>query len=255
MPPELTLQQALRYSRQVSLPSVDLEGQEALIGSKVLVLGLGGLGCAAAQYLAAAGIGHLVLCDFDDVDLSNLQRQVLHQESDVGTNKAESASQSLKAINSELTYTVIPKKLTKDELVDCLAQCDVALDCTDNLEARNTLNEACLQTSTPLVSGAAIRIEGQVINFKSDGESACYQCLSSLFNEQELSCVEAGILSPVVGMIGSSQALSTIKIIADIPDVSWAELAMFDGQTGKWQHFTVPRNPDCPACNPKNEAQ
>ncbi|MDU0355502.1 molybdopterin-synthase adenylyltransferase MoeB [Paraglaciecola aquimarina] len=245
----LTTQQALRYNRQISLAGFDLDKQEKLLNSRVLLFGVGGLGCAAAQYLVAAGVGNLILVDDDLVDYSNLQRQVLHGEHDVGRAKCDSAEQSLKALNSECNIQTIKQRLEQNELPSILATTDVIVDCTDNLATRDQLNRASVTHNIPLISGAAIRMEGQVASFVPSAENACYHCLSVLFAEQQLSCVEAGIMSPVVGIIGSMQALETIKVLADFAQPLVNTLMMFDGNTSQWQRFKIPKNKKCSVCS------
>ena len=244
----LSTEQAIRYNRQIVLPDFDLDKQETLLNAKVLIIGVGGLGCAAAQYLVAAGVGELTLIDDDHVDKSNLQRQVLHGEADIGLSKCESAKASLRLLNSKVKIQTIQKRLTLDEYRELLQAIDIVLDCTDNLVSRNILNHACYESNTPLVSGAAIRMEGQLISVVPSQNSACYGCLSAYFGEQNLSCVESGVMSPVVGIIGSMQALEAIKIICEYGLISANKLMMFDALTSQWQTFKIPKNPNCEVC-------
>jgi adenylyltransferase/sulfurtransferase len=246
---QLNSKQAMRYSRHIMLPGFDLEKQEALLASRVLLVGLGGLGCAAAQYLVSSGIGKLTLVDDDSVDYSNLQRQVLHTEGDIGKNKCESAKASLLQLNSSTQIEVLTHRLSDEQLSDELQQQDIVLDCSDNLATRNQLNRFCLRTKTPLVSGAAIRMEGQVFCMIPSDDCACYGCLSGFFGEQQLSCVDAGVMSPLVGVIGSLQALEAIKILVDYGQPLRNTLLLFDAMTLQWQHFVVPKRPDCAACS------
>lgn len=245
---EITQQQAMRYARQILLPGFDLDKQEQLLGSAVLQIGVGGLGCACAQYLVASGVGRITLVDDDKVELTNLQRQVLHGEDDIGKSKCASAQASLSLLNSDCQIDIIERRLSTQELHDMLSQYDLVLDCTDNLSTRNEINQACIRSGTPLVSGAAIRMEGQVICFQPSANAPCYQCLSALFAEQNLSCVEAGIMSPVVGVIGAMQALEAIKIITHYGESLTSRLLLFDAMTSRWQEFAVPKNPNCSAC-------
>lgn len=245
----LTTQQAMRYSRQIMLAGFDLDKQEALLNSNVLLIGLGGLGCAAAQYLVAAGIGHITLVDDDFVEHSNLQRQVLHTEQDIRVNKAVSAQQSLLALNSACEIKVIQQRLSDEQLNELARQHHTIVDCCDNLQTRNQLNQASVKTKTPLVSGAAIRMEGQVCTFIPSDVNACYACLSTLFSEQTLTCVEAGVMSPVVGIIGSMQALETIKVLTQFKQTLTNKLQIFDASNSQWQLLNIAKNPICKVCS------
>jgi molybdopterin/thiamine biosynthesis adenylyltransferase len=244
----LTTEQAMRYNRQIVLPNFDLDKQEILLNAKVLIVGVGGLGCAAAQYLVAAGVGEITLIDNDNVEKSNLQRQVLHGESDVGINKCLSAKASLEQLNSDITINVIQKRIEYDDYIQLVKPLNIVLDCTDNLASRNTLNQACYKSGTALVSGAAIRMEGQLMSVVPQQNSACYACLSSDFGEQNLSCVESGVMSPVVGIIGAMQALEAIKILCSYGHSNVNKLMMFDGMTSSWQTFKVPKKINCSVC-------
>lgn len=245
----LSDQQLLRYSRHIMLPNMDIDGQEKLWNSKVLIIGVGGLGCAVAQYLACSGIGKLTLVDDDKVDKTNLQRQVLHTENNVGLNKCDSAKQSLQQLNSEITIDTHTIRLTGEVLLQTIQEHDVVVDCSDNLTTRNELNLLCFKTKTPLVSGAAIRMEGQVATFTMDKDQPCYQCISSMFGEQELTCSESGILSPVVGVIGSLQATETIKLLVQIGEVLSSRLLMFDAVTMSFNEFKLTQNLTCSVCS------
>ena len=247
-PTELTTQQALRYSRQLMLPAMDFRGQEALLASSVLLIGMGGLGCAAAPYLVASGVGSITLVDDDTIDRSNLQRQILYREADIGHSKAEQAAASLRQLNSEITIQALRQRLSADELTTLVGQYSLVLDCTDNLSSRNAINAACVNAKVPLVSGAAIRFEGQIASFSMQGDGACYHCLSQLFGEQQLTCMEAGILSPVVGVIGSMQALEAVKILAGVGTPLYGKLQLFDALTGQWQQFSLNKDPLCSVC-------
>jgi molybdopterin/thiamine biosynthesis adenylyltransferase len=245
---QLTTEQAMRYNRQIVLPNFDLDKQEILLNAKVLIVGVGGLGCAAAQYLVAAGVGNMTLIDDDNVEKTNLQRQVLHGEADVGVNKCVSAKASLDRINSDIKINVIQKRLELDDYLNLITSLDMVLDCTDNLTSRNILNQACYQSGTPLVSGAAIRMEGQLMSVVPQQHSACYACISAYFGEQNLSCVETGVMSPVVGIIGAMQALEAIKVLCDYGKSHVNKLMIFDGMTSSWQTFKVPRKVNCAVC-------
>ena len=244
----LTTEQAMRYNRQIVLPNFDLDKQEILLNAKILIVGVGGLGCAAAQYLVAAGVGEITLIDDDKVEKTNLQRQILHAEADVGINKCLSAKASLEQMNSDIKIHVIQKRLELDNYLELIESLDLVLDCTDNLTSRNTLNQACYQLGKPLVSGAAIRMEGQLMNIVPAEKSACYPCVSAYFGEQNLSCVESGVMSPVVGIIGAMQALEAIKVLCDYGVASVNQIMMFDGMTATWQTFKVPKKINCSIC-------
>lgn len=244
----LTTQQAMRYSRQILLSGFDLDKQEVLINSSALVIGVGGLGCAAAQYLVAAGIGSITLVDDDTVETTNLQRQILHYESNIGSKKVDSAHRTLNQINSHVDVHTIDHRLTQEQLEAAVLEHDIVLDCCDNLATRNSLNDVCYKQSTALVSGAAIRMEGQVFCVLPKQLSACYRCVSHFFGEQNLSCVESGVMSPVVGIIGAMQANEAIKILCDYGQASANRLQLFDALNSEWQSINVPRLQDCPCC-------
>jgi len=244
----LSTQQAMRYSRQILLAGFDLDKQEKLLSSRVLLIGAGGLGCAAAQYLVAAGIGQLTIVDDDKIEISNLQRQVLHSEHDLGSHKSQSAKQTLALINSEVVITALVKRLSDTELQEQLESHDIVLDCSDNLATRQQINAECYRANKPFVSGAAIRMEGQITSFSGHNKHACYQCLSGTFGEQNLSCMEAGIMSPIVGIIGAMQALEAIKILTEFGKPLVNKLLMFDGMTSEWRSFNLLKNPGCKVC-------
>lgn len=246
--PELSDAETLRYNRQIVLRGFDFDGQEKLKASHALVVGLGGLGCAAAQYLAAAGIGRLTLLDFDCVSLSNLQRQTLHTDARIGMKKVASAALSLTSINPHVALEQIDTQLESDALSALVARCDLVLDCTDNVETRNQLNRACFTHKTPLVSGAAIRMEGQISVFTYQDGEPCYRCLSRLFGEQALTCVEAGVMAPLVGTIGSLQAMEAIKLLTHYGEVKVGRLLMFDAMTLQFREMTLAKNPRCEVC-------
>ena len=226
---ELTQAEELRYNRQIVLKAVDFDGQEKLKDSKMLIVGLGGLGCAASQYLTVAGVGHLTLLDFDTVSLSNLQRQVLHDDSRLDMPKVESAKLSLQRLNPHIQINTLNGLLGEEKLTEVISHFDVVLDCTDNVETRNQLDIACRKNKVPLVSGAAIRMEGQVSVFTYEAETPTYQTLSRLFGENVLSCMEAGVLAPIVGIVGSIQALEAIKVRLKIGTNLCGRLLMIDG--------------------------
>lgn len=245
---ELTVAQAMRYSRHLMLPEMDFRGQEALLVASVLVVGMGGLGCAVAPYLVASGIGNLTLADDDMVDKTNLQRQILYTEADIGLAKAQQAVRRLQPLNTEIRLSALVQRLDAEQLQQQVAQYDLVLDCTDNLPTRQAINTACVQAKVPLVSGAAIRMEGQIASFSMTGEHGCYHCLSQYFAEQPLTCLEAGVLSPVVGVIGTMQALEAVKILSGVGTPLFGQLQLFNAATGQWRSFILPKDAACPVC-------
>ncbi|WP_194755755.1 HesA/MoeB/ThiF family protein [Aliidiomarina indica] len=246
--PPLTEQQTKRYARHILLPSVDFAGQERLLAARVLIVGLGGLGNAAAPYLAAAGVGTLYLADDDSVELSNLQRQITFRESDIGRSKVAAVADQLRAQNSDIQIHEIPQRVDASLLTSLLADIDLVLDCSDNLATRNLINELCCAQQVPLVSGAAIRMEGQVVVLPMTVDAPCYQCFSRLFGEQELTCMSAGVLSPIVGVIGTLQALEALKLLINIGPSESGQLHHFDGFTSEWQRFGFSKAANCPVC-------
>lgn len=248
MQTELSDEEALRYNRQIVLRDFDFDGQERLKASRVLVVGLGGLGCAAAQYLAAAGTGHLTLLDFDTVTLSNLQRQTLHHDADIGRLKVDSARDALHAINPHVALETCSERLDDDALRQHVARHHLVLDCTDNVQTRNQLNQACFSTKVPLVSGAAIRMEGQICVFTWQDNEPCYRCLSHLFGDNALSCVEAGVMAPLVGIIGTFQALEAIKVLTHYGTPATGKMVMMDAMCGQFREMRLARNPHCDVC-------
>ncbi|WP_325892469.1 molybdopterin-synthase adenylyltransferase MoeB [Grimontia sp. NTOU-MAR1] len=245
----LSPEEELRYNRQIILRQFDFDGQEALKKGSILVLGAGGLGCAATQYLAASGIGKITLIDDDIVELSNLQRQVLHNDSSIGVLKVESAAANLRKINPHTKVETIAKRLNDEALQKLIQSHDLVMDCSDNVETRNQLNRLCFKLKKPLVSGAAIRLEGQIAVFTYSDDEPCYQCLSALFGEQSLSCLEAGILSPVIGIIGACQALEAIKLLSGFAPPPTRKVMLYDALSSEWRDFNLPKSPTCPVCN------
>ncbi len=244
----LSDKELMRYNRQIVIRAFDIDGQEALKQARVLVLGVGGLGCAAAQYLVTAGVGQLTLVDFDQVELSNLQRQVLHREQRIGVNKAVSAAEELAGLNPHVAIAVIDRLLEDAELAEQVAAHDIVLDCTDNLAVRALLNRCCHAARVPLISAAAIRMEGLVTVFDYAEEKPCYQCFASLFGEQQLSCVESGILAPVVGMVGCLQATEAVKQISGMGRTLSGRILMIDAMTMEFREMKLPKRPGCPVC-------
>lgn len=244
----MTDAELLRYSRHILLPELDIAGQERLRRSRVLLIGLGGLGSAAAMYLAAAGVGRLTLVDFDAVDLSNLQRQIIHRTADVGRLKVESARDTLLALNPLVEAIPIDKMLDEAELERQVRQADVVVDACDNLPTRLAINAACVRTATPLVSGAAIRWEGQVLVWRPDGEGACYRCLYRDAEGAPETCAQTGVLAPVVGVIGSLQAVEALKVLTGVGETLTGRLLLLDAMRMEWRMMKVKRNPMCPIC-------
>ena len=239
---ELSYEEELRYNRQIILKSIDFEGQEKLKESKMLIVGLGGLGCSASQYLAASGIGHLTLLDFDHVSLSNLQRQVLHCDARLNMPKVESAKIALEQLNPHIDIQTINAKLTEEKLAELIPHFDLVLDCTDNVDIRNQLDRQCEKAHIPLISGAAIRMEGQISVFTYESNTPTYRELSKLFGQNILSCVEAGVIAPIVGIVGSIQALEAIKVRLKIGKNLCGKLLIIDGFSMNIREIKLPIN-------------
>lgn len=254
MLPELSDEETLRYNRQIVLRGFDFDGQETLKASRALVVGLGGLGCAAAPYLAAAGTGALTLLDFDTVSLSNLQRQILHHDADIGRAKVDSAANSLAVINPHCAISAINRRPDEDALATLIAEHQVVLDCTDNVQTREQLNRLCRAQRIPLVSGAAIRMEGQISVFNWQPDTPCYRCISRLFGEQSLSCVEAGVMAPLVGVIGAMQAMEAIKVLTALGTPATSRLIMYDALSAEFRSMNVARDTHCEVCGDKTQA-
>ncbi|MCK4866269.1 MAG: molybdopterin-synthase adenylyltransferase MoeB [Gammaproteobacteria bacterium] len=241
--------QLLRYSRQIMLPKIDVQGQEKLLASRVLIIGMGGLGSPVAMYLAAAGIGHLILVDDDIVELSNLQRQIIHSTSDIGLSKVESAKETIQNLNPEIKITTFAKRLNENELAEEVAAADIVIDGTDNFSSRFDLNAQCVKSNTPLVSGAAIRMEGQISVFNKTPSSPCYRCLYKDEGELDTSCSNNGVLSPVVGIIGSIQATEAIKVLLDIGETLDGKLLVLDALFMEWRTLKLKKDTACPTCS------
>lgn len=242
-------EQLLRYSRQIMLPSIGIEGQQRLLDASVLLIGLGGLGAPVAMYLAAAGIGRLTLVDFDQVDLSNLQRQIIHTTDRIGTPKVESAKQALAALNPEIEIECIGHQLEGEELSAQVRRADLVVDACDNFATRFAINAACHQNSTPLVSGAAIRMEGQVSVFPGKPGSPCYRCLYPENGQVEDTCTANGVLAPVVGIIGSIQATEAIKCLTGAGSTLDGRLLILDALHMQWRSLKLKADPHCPVCS------
>jgi molybdopterin/thiamine biosynthesis adenylyltransferase len=243
--------QLLRYSRQIMLPAFDIEGQQKLLDATVLIVGLGGLGSPVSMYLAAAGVGHLILVDDDAVDISNLQRQIVHTEQMVGVSKVESAARTLSALNHETRITCINQRVDDDALRELVQQgVDLVVDACDNFGTRFMINRVCVEAGVPVVSGAAIRLEGQVAVFDSRREnSPCYQCLYRGGDDEQMSCARNGVLAPLVGVIGSMQAIEAIKVLSGMGQDLAGRLLLFDALTSQWRELRLPRDPQCPVCS------
>ena len=248
-PLELGDDQLLRYNRQIMLPEIGVEGQERLWASRVLLVGLGGLGSPIAMYLAASGVGHLVLVDHDAVDLSNLQRQIVHTTASLGEPKVRSAARTLAALNPEVRVDRIERALSGDALRDEVAAADVVVEATDNFEARRALNRACIDAGRPLVSGAVIRMEGQVAVYRLDRpQSPCYECLHGAATAPPGTCADNGVLGSVAGIIGTVQATEVVKTLLGIGEDLAGRVLVLDALRMEWQAVRLRRNPRCPAC-------
>lgn len=237
-----------RYSRQIRLPQIGEEGQRKLQESSVLIVGMGGLGSPVGLYLAAAGIGHFRIADFDRVDESNLQRQVIHHHENIGQLKAESAARRLRAINPAVKVETLDYSLDYEDFIEQSSGIDLLIDCTDNFPTRFELNRVSLETGIPLVSGAAIRWEGQVTSFVPEiAESPCYQCLYPDTEMESATCALEGVVAPLVGVIGTMQAMESVNILLGNPQLNGV-VWLFDARSMDWQRMQLNRNPQCPAC-------
>ena len=242
--------QLLRYSRHILLDELGPDGQERFAQAHALIIGLGGLGAPAAQFLAAAGVGRLTLCDADRVDLTNLQRQILYAETDVGARKVDAARGRLAAVNPTVAVSVVPTRVGAHELAGLVASAHVVLDCTDNFATRHAINRACVAAGKPLVSGAAIRFDGQLSVFdRRDAASPCYHCLFGEGDEvEETRCATMGVFAPLVGIVGSTQAAEALKLVAGIGRSLAGRLLLLDALAMQWRELRVPRDPQCPVC-------
>ncbi|NCA70946.1 MAG: molybdopterin-synthase adenylyltransferase MoeB [Sphingobacteriia bacterium] len=242
-------EQLLRYSRQILLPDFGITGQERLRAASALVVGVGGLGSPVAMYLAAAGIGRLVLIDADTVDLSNLQRQIIHSSARIGHPKVASARDALAALNPEVDVVARREHLDEQTLPEAVADVDLVLDCCDNFTTRFAVNAACMAAGVPLVSGAVIRLEGQVTAFPGRPGGPCYQCLYPREGALDETCTANGVLAPVVGIIGCIQATEAIKILAGLGDPLFGRLLLLDAALMHWREVRLRTDPDCPICS------
>jgi molybdopterin-synthase adenylyltransferase len=246
---ELDDGQLLRFSRQIMLPEIDVAGQERLLNARVLIVGMGGLGSPAALYLAAAGVGSLVLADDDQVELSNLQRQIVHRNDAIGLPKVASAARTLKDLDPRVKVEVLTERLSGDRLEAQIRDVDLVLDATDNFRTRYAINDACWGAGRPLVSGAAIRWEGQVAVFDPRQDAApCYRCLYPEGSDAALNCADNGVIAPLVGIIGSCQALEAIKILCGVGETLAGYVLYFDAQYMDWRKLRLKPDPACPTC-------
>jgi molybdopterin-synthase adenylyltransferase len=243
--------QLLRYSRHILLSQINYEGQNKLVNSHALVVGAGGLGSPVALYLAASGVGTLTICDFDVVDLTNLQRQIIHTTQSVGINKAISAQQAIYEINPDVTVKTIQQKSTEDDFAALVAQADVVIDCSDNFATRYTLNRLCVKLKKPLVSGAALGFEGQITVYDMRSEaSPCYHCLFPDNGEDtDLRCATNGVFAPLVGMIGTAQAAEALKLLMGIGESLQGRLMLLDVLAMEWRTIKLSKDPACIVCS------
>jgi molybdopterin-synthase adenylyltransferase len=241
--------QLLRYSRQIMLPQCDIEGQQNILAAKVLIIGAGGLGSPAAMYLAAAGVGSMVIYDDDVVELSNLQRQIAHHTPDIGMDKVISTRETLNKLNPDVQVKAVKQRLAGEQLDIEVFNADVVLDCSDNFLTRFAINKACVKHQTALISGAAIRFEGQVSVFTPGKDnSPCYNCLYSSDGEEIQNCATNGVIAPITGIVGSIQALEALKIIMSIGKPLTGRLLLLDGLTMEWNTMRLAKNLSCPTC-------
>lgn len=243
-------QELLRYSRHILLPEIDIEGQQAILDGRALVLGAGGLGSPAAMYLAAAGVGTIVLCDGDTVDLTNLQRQILHAEETVGMAKVDSGARTLARLNPHVRVETLALRLEGEALEEQVARADVVLDCSDNFATRHAVNRACVRHRRPLVSGAAIRFDGQLSVFDArQGDSPCYHCLFPEGEDvDEVRCAVMGVFAPLTGIIGTSQAAEALKLLGGFGQPAVGRLLLLDGLSMEWRSIRLARDPACSVC-------
>lgn len=243
-------QKLLRYSRHILLPQIDIAGQEAILAARVLVVGAGGLGSPAALYLASAGVGTIVLADGDTVDLTNLQRQILHRTDMIGHPKVDSGMAALEAINSDCKVIARNERLAGTRLEKEVSAADVVLDCSDNFATRHAINRASVKFAKPLVSGAAVRFDGQISVFDSrHGDAPCYECLfPEAENVEEVRCATMGVFAPLVGIVGAMQAAEALKLIVGCGTSLSGRLLLLDGLAMSWRELRVPRDPACAVC-------
>jgi molybdopterin/thiamine biosynthesis adenylyltransferase len=242
-------QQLLRYSRHILLDEIDIAGQEKLLAAHALIIGAGGLGSPAAFYLASAGIGKITLVDDDTVDLTNLQRQILHTTERVGRPKAESGRQTLTQINPDIEIVALKERASGERLHELIAGATIVLDCSDNFATRHAVNRACVAHRVPLVSGAAVRFDGQISVFDPRGDTPCYACLFPEDQEfDDVNCGTMGVFAPLVGIIGSMQAAEALKVVAGIGTTLAGRLLLLDVRSMEWNSIKCTRNPTCSVC-------
>jgi adenylyltransferase/sulfurtransferase len=242
--------QLLRYSRHLLLDEIGIAGQERLLAARVLVVGAGGLGSPVALYLAAAGVGHLTLCDDDVVELTNLQRQIAHDNASLGENKAASAARRMRAMNPEIMVVPLAERLAGERLGALVGEADLVLDCSDNFATRHAINRACVAHRKPLVSGAAVRFDGQISVFDLRAAGApCYACLfPESAQEAEMRCAEFGVFAPLVGVVGALQAAEALKLLIGAGDSLSGRLLLYDALAAEWRPIRLKRDPACPVC-------
>jgi molybdopterin/thiamine biosynthesis adenylyltransferase len=254
---QLSDEEFMRYSAQLMLPDIGESGQLALRSARVLIVGVGGLGSPVAMYLAAAGVGHIYLADDDKVELSNLQRQIVYNQHQLQLHKVTAAQQNLTQLNPHITVTAISQRLDIDNLVHAVSAVDLVIDCSDNMISRQAINVHCVQQHKALIVGAGIGFEGQLISFDaSKVDSACYHCLFPFSSDEApKNCATSGILGPIVGTIGSLQALEAIKYLTGMTVSSFNRLMRFDGMNLQWQNLSISRNADCQVCSDVGQLQ
>ncbi|MBI3899702.1 MAG: molybdopterin-synthase adenylyltransferase MoeB [Gammaproteobacteria bacterium] len=241
--------QLLRYSRHILLPQIGIDGQQKLLDARVLIIGVGGLGSPVSMYLAASGVGHLVLVDFDKVDLTNLQRQIVHVTETVGQTKVASATARLNALNPDVQITGIERQLDAEELLEQVRLADAVIDGSDNFPTRFAVNAACVRAKKPLISAAVTRFEGQVAVFRNDQPNrSCYRCLYDDTGEVGETCVQFGVLAPVAGLVGCVQATETMKVLMGIGEPLADRMLMLDALTMEWRTVKLRKDPRCPVC-------
>jgi molybdopterin/thiamine biosynthesis adenylyltransferase len=248
--PPVNDEQLLRYSRHILLPEIGIEGQQRLCAARALVIGAGGLGCPAALYLAAAGVGRLVIADGDKVDLTNLQRQILYRTESVGAPKVEAARHALNALNPEVEVIALQARIGADAMATLVGEADVVLDCSDNFATRHALNRACVASRKPLVSAAAIRFDAQVTVFdQRQPEAPCYACLFPEDGEvEDVQCAVMGVFAPLTGVAGALQAMEAIKLIAGVGESLGGRLLLLDARGAEWRTVRVSKDPACAVC-------
>jgi molybdopterin-synthase adenylyltransferase len=242
--------QLLRYSRHILLPELGIDAQQRFAAAHALIVGAGGLGAPAAQFLAASGVGTITLCDADTVDLTNLQRQILYATADIGQPKVAAAAARLHAINPDVNVLPVATRVGPPELAPLVARADVVLDCSDNFATRHAVNRACVAAGKPLVSGAAVRFDGQIAVFDArDPALPCYHCLFGEGDElEETRCATMGVFAPLVGIVGATQAAEALKLIAGVGETIAGRLLLLDAYAMRWRDVRIGRDPACPVC-------